>query len=171
MKVRSLFLPFLALSFAVAAADPLPRAEPETVGMSSARLARIGEVLRADIESGRIPGAVLAIARKGKIVYFEAFGYRDKAAGVPMTTDTIFSIASMTKPMVTVGALQLYEHGRVLIDDPMSKYLPQFANMLVARMDPSEQTIIDTVPAGKQVTIQDLMRHGGLKSEVQRLMT
>ena len=61
--------------------------------MSSARLARIGDVLRVDIERGRIPGAVLAIARKGKIVYFEAFGYRDKAAGVPMTTDTIFSIA------------------------------------------------------------------------------
>ena len=159
MKVRSLFLPLLALSFAVAAADPLPRAEPETVGMSSARLARIGEVLRADIERGRIPGAVLAIARKGKIVYFEAFGYRDKAAGVPMTTDTIFSIASMTKPMVTVGALQLYEQGRVLIDDPLSKYLPQFANMQVARMDPTEQAILDTAPAARQITIQDIMRH------------
>ena len=159
MKGRSLFLPLLALSFAVAAADPLPRAEPETVGMSSARLARIGEVLRADIERGRIPGAVVAIARKGKIVYFEAFGYRDKAAGVPMTTDTIFSIASMTKPMVTVGALQLYEQGRVLIDDPLSKYLPQFANMQVARMDAAEQTILDTTPAARQITIQDLMRH------------
>ena len=161
MKIRSVFLALIALSFAlpVAAGDSLPRAKPETVGMSSARLARIGEVLRADIERGRIPGAVLAIARKGRIVYFEAFGYRDKAAGVPMTKDAIFSIASMTKPMVTVGALQLYEQGRALIDDPLSKYLPQFANMQVARMDPSEQTIIDTVPAGKQVTIQDLMRH------------
>ncbi len=159
MKIRSLFLPLLALSFAAAASDPLPRAEPETVGMSSARLARIGDVLRADIERGRIPGAVLAIARKGKIVYFEAFGYRDKVAGVPMTTDTIFSIASMTKPMVTVGALQLYEQGRVLIDDPVSKYLPQFANMQVARMDPAEQEILDTAPAARQITIQDLMRH------------
>ena len=161
MKIRSLFLALLVLSFAlpVAAADPQPRAEPETVGMSSARLARIGEVLRADIERGRIPGAVLAIARKGKIVYFEAFGYRDKAAGVPMTTDTIFSIASMTKPMVTVGALQLYEQGRVLIDDPVSKYLPQFANMQVARMDAAEQAILDTAPAARQITIQDLMRH------------
>ena len=161
MNIRSLFLALIALSFAlpVAAADPLPRAEPETVGMSSARLARIGEVLRADIERGRIPGAVVAIARKGKIVYFEAFGYRDKAVGVPMTTDTIFSIASMTKPMVTVGALQLYEQGRVLIDDPLSKYLPQFANMQVARMDVAEQTILDTTPAARQITIQDLMRH------------
>ena len=160
MKICSLLLALIAQLFALPlAADPLPRAEPETVGMSSARLARIGEVLRADIERGRIPGAVVAIARKGKIVYFEAFGYRDKAAGVPMTTDTIFSIASMTKPMVTVGALQLYEQGRVLVDDPVSKYLPQFANMQVARMDPAEQAILDTAPAARQITILDLMRH------------
>ena len=160
MKICSLLLALIAQFFALPlAAEPLPRAEPETVGMSSARLARIGEVLRADIERGRIPGAVLAIARQGKIVYFEAFGYRDKAAGVPMTTDTIFSIASMTKPMVTVGALQLYEQGRVLIDDPVSKYLPQFTNMQVARMDPAEQTILDTAPAARQITILDLMRH------------
>jgi CubicO group peptidase (beta-lactamase class C family) len=161
MKIRLLLSALIALSWALpaAAADPLPRAKPEAVGMSSARLARIGEVLRADIESGRIPGAVVAIARKGKLVYFEAFGYRDKAAGVPMTTDTIFTIASMTKPMVTVGALQLYEQGRVLIDDPVSSYLPQFAKMQVARMDPSGQTIVDTVPAARQITIQDIMRH------------
>ncbi len=149
----------LLLTMPAAATDPLPRAKPESVGMSSERLARIGEVLRADIERGRIPGAVVAIARNGKLVYFEAFGYRDKAAGVPMTTDTIFSIASMTKPMVTVGALQLYEHGRVLFDDPVSNYLPQFAKMQVARMDPAGQTIIDTVPAARQITIQDIMRH------------
>jgi CubicO group peptidase (beta-lactamase class C family) len=65
---------------------------------------------------------VLAIARRGELVYFEAFGYRDKAAGAPMTTDAIFSIASMTKPMVAVAALQLYEQGRLLMDEPLSKY-------------------------------------------------
>jgi CubicO group peptidase (beta-lactamase class C family) len=161
MKARSLFLASIALSLALpaAGADPLPRATPESVGISSARLARIGEVLRSDIERGRIPGAVLAIARKGKLVYFEAFGYRDKVARTPMTTDTIFGIASMTKPMVAVGALQLYEQGRILIDDPVSKYLPQFAKMQVARMDPAGQTIVDTAPASRQITIQDLMRH------------
>jgi CubicO group peptidase (beta-lactamase class C family) len=161
MKIRSLFPALIAVLFSLptAATDPLPRAKPEAVGMSSARLARIGEVLRADIEGGRIPGAVLAIARKGKLVYFEAFGYRDKVAGAPMTTDTIFNIASMTKPMVTVGALQLYEQGRLLIDDPVSKYLPQFAKMQVARMDPAGETIVETVPAARQITIQDVMRH------------
>jgi CubicO group peptidase (beta-lactamase class C family) len=161
MNIRSLWVALIALLLALpaAATDPLPRAKPESVGMSSAGLARIGEVLRADIERGRIPGAVVAIARKGKLVYFDAFGYRDKAASVPMTTNTIFSIASMTKPMVTVGALQLYEQGRLSFDDPVSNYLPQFAKMQIARMDPTGQAIIDTVPAARQITIQDIMRH------------
>ena len=85
MNIRALCLALMALLLALpaGATDPLPRAKPESIGMSSARLARIGEVLRADIERGRIPGAVVAIARKGKLVYFDAFGYRDKVAGVP----------------------------------------------------------------------------------------
>jgi CubicO group peptidase (beta-lactamase class C family) len=140
-------------------ADPLPRARPEDVGMSSAALARIGATLNADIEHGRIPGAVIAVARKGKLVYFEAFGWRDKAAGTKMTTDTIFNIASMTKPMTAVGALMLYEKGELLIDDPVAKYLPQFRDMRVARLDASGAAIIDTIPAQKPITIQDLMRH------------
>jgi len=157
--VPALLLPLFAMPALAAPANPLPRVKPESVGFSSARLAHIDEVLRADIEAGRMPGAVVAIARKGKLVYFKAFGYRDKAANVAMTTDTIFAIASMTKPMVTVGALQLYEQGRVLIDDPVSKFLPQFANMKVARMDPAGKEIIDTVPAARRITIQDIMRH------------
>src|SRR5580700_5483028 len=147
---------FLASS-AVFAAD-LPRAKPEEVGMSSERLARVAEVLKADIAAGRIPGAVIAIARHGKLVMLDAYGWRDKAAGVAMTTDTIFNIASMTKPMTTVGALMLYEQGKILIDDPISKYFPKFANMRVAVRDAGEPTA-DTVPANRQITIQDLMRH------------
>src|SRR5271167_3717042 len=112
----------LLASGAAFADDPLPRAKPEEVGLSSERLARIGETLRADIEAGRIPGAVIAIVRRGRLVAFDAFGWRDKAAGVAMTTDTIFNIASMTKPMTTVGALMLYEKGNILIDDPLAKY-------------------------------------------------
>jgi CubicO group peptidase (beta-lactamase class C family) len=149
----------LAVVLPALAADPLPRAKPESVGMSSERLARIGQTLRADIDKGRIPGAVVAIARKGKLVYFEAFGYLDKAAGTKMTTDAIFSIASMTKPMVTSGALMLYEEGRLPIDDPLSKYLPQFAKMRVAVMNADNSAIVDTVPAARQITIQDIMRH------------
>jgi CubicO group peptidase (beta-lactamase class C family) len=137
------------------AEDPVPRARPEEVGLSSERLARIGTTLKADIEAGRIPGAVIAIVRHGKLVVLDAYGWRDKAAGVPMTTDTIFNIASMTKPMTTVGALMLYEQGKLLIDDPLAKYFPKFATMRVAASEPTA----DTVPANRAITIQDLMRH------------
>ena len=161
MQFRAVVSVFVTLAVALSAlaADPLPRASPESVGMSSARLARIGATLREDIDKGRIPGAVLAIARKGKLVYFEAFGSLDKAAGTPMTTDAIFNIASMTKPMVAVGALMLYEEGRVLIDDPVAKYLPQFAKMRVAVMNADGSAIVDTLPVARQMTIQDILRH------------
>jgi CubicO group peptidase (beta-lactamase class C family) len=151
----------LAVALPALSADPLPRAKPETVGMSSARLARIGEVLRADIDKGRIPGAVVAIARKGKLVYFEAFGYLDKDAGTKMTTDAIFSIASMTKPMTGVAALMLYEDGALLIKDPVADYLPQIGKMPVAvmRKDAAGQTVVETVPVTRPMQIHDLMRH------------
>jgi CubicO group peptidase (beta-lactamase class C family) len=149
----------LLASTAAFAEDPLPRAKPEEAGFSSERLARIDSVLKADIDAGRIPGAVIAIARHGKLVKFDAYGFRDKAAGVKMTTDTIFNIASMTKPMTTVGALMLYEQGKLLIDDPISKYFPQFANMKVAVRDDKGEPTTDTVPAKRQITIQDLLRH------------
>ena len=139
--------------------DPFPRAKPEDVGMSSERLALIRRSVEAEIAAGQMPGAVLAIARRGKLVYFEAFGQRDKAAGTPMTTDSIFRIASMTKPMVAVGTLQLLEQGRLVIDDPLAKYFPKFADMQVAVMDAKKETIVDKVPAARKITIQDLLRH------------
>ena len=142
-----------------AAPDPLPRAKPEEVGMSSERLADIGKTLNADVAAGRMPGAVLAVARHGKLVYFEAFGYRDKAANAAMTTDAIFNIASMTKPMVAVAALQLYEQGKLLMEEPLSKYFPKFADMQVAVMDVTKESIIGKVPAARKITIQDLFRH------------
>jgi CubicO group peptidase (beta-lactamase class C family) len=148
----------LLASGAAFADDPLPRAKPEEVGLSSERLARIGETLKADIDAGRIPGAVIAIARRGKLVALDAYGWRDKAANLPMTTDTIFNIASMTKPMTAVGALMLYEQGKLLIDDPLAKYFPKFADMRVAIRDAGEP-VEETVQANRKITIQDLMRH------------
>jgi CubicO group peptidase (beta-lactamase class C family) len=144
---------------AARAGDPLPRAKPEDVGMSSVRLAEIGKTLEADVARGQMPGAVLAIARRGKLVYFEAVGYRDKAANAPMSTDAIFNIASMTKPMVAVAALQLYEQGKLMMDEPLAKYFPKFADMQVAVLDTKRDTIIDKVPAARKITIQDLFRH------------
>jgi CubicO group peptidase (beta-lactamase class C family) len=148
----------LFASGAALAEDPLPRAKPEDVGLSSERLARIGMTLKADIDAGRIPGAVIAIARRGKLVALDAYGWRDKEAGAAMTTDTIFNIASMTKPMTAVAALMLYERGSILIDDPLSKYFPKFANMRVAVRNAGEPTA-ETVAADRPITIQDLMRH------------
>jgi CubicO group peptidase (beta-lactamase class C family) len=135
-----------------------PRARPEDVGLSSERLARIGTVLNRDIQSGRIPGAVVAIARRGKLAYLESFGVRDTAANVTMTADTIFNIASMTKPMTALAALLLYEEAKLLINDPLAKFFPQFANMKVAVLD-GTGAIRDTVPAERPITLQDLMRH------------
>jgi CubicO group peptidase (beta-lactamase class C family) len=159
IRLRYLATTFCLLASSVAFAADLPRAKPEEVGMSSERLARIGEVLKADIAAGRIPGAVIAIARHGKLVALDAYGWRDKAASVAMTTDTIFNIASMTKPMTTVGALMLYEQGKLLIGDPLSKYFPKFSNMRVAARDANGEPTTETVPANRPITIQDLMRH------------
>ena len=145
-----------ALCVGASAADPLPRARPESVGMSSARLARIGETLKADVDKGKLPGAVVAVARNGKLVYYEAIGWRDKEANAPMPKDAIFSIASMTKPMSSVALMQLFEEGKVLVSDPVGKHLPMLANMRVA---PDPEKPGETVPAVRQMTVQDILRH------------
>lgn len=149
----------LLLPFGARADDPLPRAKPEAVGMSSERLALIRQRIDAEIARDQLPGGVLAIARRGKLVHFEAYGYLDKAAGVPMRTDAIFNIASMTKPMAAVAALHLYEQGRLLIDDPVSKYFPKFAKSQVAVLDAKQENIVERVPAARPITVQDLFRH------------
>jgi CubicO group peptidase (beta-lactamase class C family) len=144
-----------------AAEDPLPRARPESVGMSSERLQRITQTLRAEVDNGRIAGMVVGIARKGRLVYHESVGYLDKTAGTPMPKDAIFSIASMTKPMTTVAAMMLYEESKLMLLDPVGKYFPQLMNNRVAvmRKDSLGNDVIDTVPARRPMNIQDLMRH------------
>jgi CubicO group peptidase (beta-lactamase class C family) len=159
-RVISVLIATGVLCCSASAQDALPpQAKPEEVGISAARLGEIGKTLNADIARGRIPGAVVAIVRRGKLVYFEAFGYRDKVADVAMTTDTIFNIASMTKPITTVAALQLYEQGKLLMDEPVAKYLPRFGEMKVAVLDERGDSIIETVPTARKITIQDLPRH------------
>ena len=142
----------------VFAQDPLPRAQPESVGIASDRLERIGQVLRADIERDRRPGAVVAIARKGRLAYFEAFGYLDKPAGVPMTADAIFGIGSMTKPMVGVAIMQLVEDTRIQMSDPVSRWFPKLGQLRVAAEKPGVSAA-DSVPAAREITIHDLLRH------------
>jgi CubicO group peptidase (beta-lactamase class C family) len=141
--------------------DPLPRVDPASVGLSAERLARIAPAFKAEIEKGRIPGVVLAVARRGKLAYFEAIGAIDPATKAPMTTDALFSLASMTKPMVSVGIMMLHEEGKLFLNDPVGMYLPQLKDMKVADVttDANGKVSVGTKTAKRQPTIQDLLRH------------
>jgi CubicO group peptidase (beta-lactamase class C family) len=134
----------------------LALAAPEEVGLSSMRLARLGRVLRDEIERGRLPGAVALIARRGRVGYFDSFGQRDAASGAPMPKDAIFRIYSMTKPITSVAAMMLWEEGRFLLGDPIAKYLPELSDLDVAM---ERGTEIERVPVERAVTIHDLLRH------------
>ena len=114
-----------------AAAQSLPRVQPEEVGLSSDALARIAPALRAHTESGRLPGIVFAVARHGKLVQLDALGSMDIAGNVPMRTDAVFRIYSMTKAVTGAAVAQLVERGKIHLDDPVSKYIPAFADVRV----------------------------------------
>jgi CubicO group peptidase (beta-lactamase class C family) len=150
MLTRAFVLLWVLLVATPAFAADLAATRPEQVGLSSERLERLAQALRADVEKGRIPGAVVLIARKGGIASVQTVGFRDPATRAPMTPDAIFRIASMTKPLVTVAALSLYEEGRLFLTDPVSKYIPAFKGQTVG---------LERAAAGREMTIQDLMRH------------
>jgi CubicO group peptidase (beta-lactamase class C family) len=140
----------------------LPRGKPEAVGMSSERLVRITATLAADVGAKKIPGAVILVARHGKVVLYDAVGKIDPASDAPMTKDAIFRIYSMSKPITTVTAMMLVEEGKLKLDDPVSKYIPSFAKMQVGVEKPNSsggKPTLELVPARRQITIQDLMRH------------
>ena len=151
----------LQIPCALAVEPPLPPAVPEAVGLSSERLGRIGTAIKADIEAGRLPGAVVAVARRGRLAYYEAYGFRDKVAGIPMTKDTIFAIASMTKPMTSVAIMMLNEEGRLFATDPVARYLPPIGKMPVAilKKGADGKDVIETEPVRRAMTVQDLLRH------------
>jgi CubicO group peptidase (beta-lactamase class C family) len=130
---------------------------PATVGLSSRHLDRIADAMRREIETGNIPGAVVGIMREGKLAYLQAFGSRDPASKEPLKTDSIFSIASMTKAMTSAAIMMLHEEGRVLLGDPVGKYLPELADLKVAAA--LDQNEVKTRPAARQPTVQDLLRH------------
>lgn len=135
---------------------------PETVGLSSNRLSHIRSVMSKHVAEKRIPGASALIARKGKVAYQETFGMADVEAGKPMKMDTIHRIYSMTKPITTTALMMLYEEGKFQLNDPVAKYLPEFAKMQVAVEEKDPQTgkpVMKTVPARRPITVRDLMRH------------
>jgi CubicO group peptidase (beta-lactamase class C family) len=140
----------------------LPSASPESLGFSSERLARIGPAIKGEIERGQYPGAVILVARKGHIVYFESVGQLDPASGKAMPKDAIFRLYSMTKPYTSVAAMMLVEEGRLRLTDPVSKYIPSFAKLevSVSTTDPATGNVRYTnVATDREITIQDLLRH------------
>jgi CubicO group peptidase (beta-lactamase class C family) len=135
--------------------------EPEQAGFSRAGLARIDTFLQNEVDTKQIPGGILLVKRKGAIAYFKSFGVRDPATMAPMTPDTIFRIYSMSKPITTVAAMMLVEEGKLGLDDPLSKYIPAFADVKVGVETRGEdgRPRLDLVPVKRPITIQDLMRH------------
>ena len=154
--MRSLFFLLLFISSS-AFAQELPRAEPYEIGMSPERLARLDTVMQQYVNNGRLPGAVLLVARDGFVVYEKAFGYRDVETKARLREDDLFRIASQTKALVSVGIMMLQERGNLLITDPVSKYLPEFARTTVAV--PKEGGSYDVVPAKRAITLRDLLTH------------
>jgi CubicO group peptidase (beta-lactamase class C family) len=138
-------------------AQDLPTVKPESVGLSSERLERISTAVQNDINSKRIAGAVTLVVRHGKVAWFKAQGMSDREAGKPMPTDAMFRICSMSKPITTVAAMMLYEEGKFLLEDPVSKYLPEFKDMKVLVKPAKGEPY--TIPASKEITVRDLMRH------------
>ncbi|HRO58236.1 MAG TPA: serine hydrolase domain-containing protein [Burkholderiaceae bacterium] len=134
-------------------------ADPESVGLSSSALERAGAALRNEIARGRLPGAVVLVARHGQIAWFEAFGRLAPDGDAQMRGDAIFRIYSMTKPLVSLAAMMLMESGRLTLDDPLSQYLPEFANPRVARHDGASSGQVQLEPVLRPITLQDLLRH------------
>jgi CubicO group peptidase (beta-lactamase class C family) len=140
----------------------LTQAPAEQAGVSARKLERIREVLKSEIDQGKLPGTVVMIARKGKLIYSDALGFQDKSEGKAMSLDSVFRIYSMTKPLVSVAAMMLVEDGKVQLTDPVSKFLPAFKGqrVSVARADPEFARMTYTsVPADREMTVQDLLRH------------
>lgn len=138
---------------------PLTPGAPESVGMSSERLARIDKMCLEAIENGEIPGAVVLVARKGKIVYHKAFGMADVQKGREMKTDDIFRIASQTKAITSTAVMMLWEEGKFSLDDPISKFIPEFRNPQVLQSFRYADTTWTGVPARREITVRDLLTH------------
>jgi CubicO group peptidase (beta-lactamase class C family) len=150
-------LALLATALAGPAADgPVATAKPEEVGMSGERLGRITTVMQRYVDAGNLPGVVTLVARRGKVVHFEAIGSQNVATGAPMTKDTIFRLYSQSKPVTAAAVMILYDEGRFLLTDPVAKYLPELANLTVYVGE--EDGKVQTEPAAP-ITIQHLLTH------------
>ncbi len=160
-------LRFIVASLATAVAlqahgAPAPsRKDARVPAVSSSRLQALASRVREDVQKGAYPGAVVQVVRNGAVVLSEAIGVQDPKSGAPMKTDSIFRIASMTKPIVSVGAMVLVEEGKIGLGDAVSKYLPELKDLKVGveKKDASGTAVLEEVPAQREMTVQDLLRH------------
>jgi CubicO group peptidase (beta-lactamase class C family) len=151
-----------ALLVAQSLAASLPTSRPEEAGLSGDRLKRIHDVIQAHLDAKDFAGAVTLVMRKGKVVHFDAHGLMDLESNKPMRTDTLFRMASMTKPMTAVSVLMLMEEGKLVLSDPVSKFIPEFKNPKVAVWNlPSDPkgAGYHLVPADREITLKDLLTH------------
>jgi CubicO group peptidase (beta-lactamase class C family) len=151
-----------------------PRAKPEEVGVSSERLARIHTAMQRYVDRGEVAGVVTLVARRGRVIHLDSVGYRDTKAKAAMTDDTIFRIASMTKPITSVALMMLFEEGHFLLSDPVSKWLPEFADPKVALPAPPGERVDTpyiTLPAKRPITVKHLLTHTAGLPNVYRGLT
>ena len=189
MRTRTWLVALCTLAAVAAVGEEIPVAEPEAVGMSSERLLRIDTAMHRHIEAGNIQGAVTAVARRGKVVHFKAYGEMNVEEETPMSEDAIFIMMSSTKPVLGVAAMMMIEEGLIRPNDPVSDYIPEFADMQVAVLkEPTDEDIspffVDRqnppdhrlVPAATPITIEHLLTHtsglasGGLGSVQSQLV-
>ena len=149
----------LAIVPAARSENELPRSTPESVGVSSSRLQRIGEAIQRHIDEKHISGAVSLVARKGFVVHYEAHGVKDIESKQPMSRDTIFKMASSTKPVTGVAIMMQVEEGKIHLNDPVSRFIPDFKEMKVA-VEKEGSSEIELVKAEREITIRDLLTHG-----------
>jgi len=157
MRHLRLSVIFLALGSVHVCGQGLPTANPESVGLSSQRLERIGALMQKNIDAQRLAGTVTLVARHGKVAWFKAQGMMDKESGRAMSPDAIFRICSMSKPVTTTAVMLLYEEGRFLLSDPVSKYIPEFKNMKVLAKTGTGEAYM--IPANHEITIKNLLTH------------
>jgi CubicO group peptidase (beta-lactamase class C family) len=135
---------------------PLPQARPESIGLSPSRLQKLSDAFKREVDKGTLPGATVMVARKGQIGWFDTIGRQSPTEARPMAHDTIFRIFSMTKPIVSVGIMLLVEEGHLVLNDPVAKFIPEFAGQKVGVEKDGK---LELVPLARPMTVQDLLRH------------
>src|SRR5215813_6463420 len=140
-------------------ADGVPFGPPPGANLSPGKLAAIEPFVQGEVDAGRIPGAIVLVQQHGQPVYLKSFGQRDVDSGAPMTLDTIFPIHSVSKTITSVAALMLVDQGKIRLDDPVSRFIPSFANMKVGveRQDAAGKPLLDLVPLRRPVNVEDLL--------------